>query len=119
MGNIQYTHMGGGLDVPGPHVTLGPGTPPPPLKVSPLPFQFGLMWKQEPKVGGGLRTAVSSALLLVSRFIVSNIVQFLAKKDPALATDKKNKFGLRVADCPGVALLTSSQVRKGIEARLK
>ncbi len=35
MGNIQFTHMGGWLDVPGPHITLGPGTPPlPPLKVS-------------------------------------------------------------------------------------
>ncbi len=29
MGNIQCTHMGGWLDVTGPHVTLGPGTPPP------------------------------------------------------------------------------------------
>ncbi len=64
MSNIQYTHMEGGLDVPGPHVKLGPGTPSPLLKVSPLPFQFGLMQKQETK-GGGLRTAVASALLLV------------------------------------------------------
>ncbi len=92
MGNMQCTHMGSGLDVPGPHVTLGPGSPkaiwaiysthiwevgwmsqdlrhtwdpePPTLKVSPLPFQFGLMQKQETK-RGGLRTAVASGYICV------------------------------------------------------
>ncbi len=60
MGNIQYTHMGGWLDVMDlmSHLDLGP--PPLPL----FTIQFGLMRKQETK-GGGLRTAVALALLLV------------------------------------------------------
>ena len=55
---IYSTHMGGGLDVTDlmSHLELGPPSPP--------TIQFGPMWKQETK-GGGLRTAVASALLLV------------------------------------------------------
>ena len=65
LGQIQCTHMAGWLDVPDPL---------PPLKVSPLPFQFGLMWKQETK-GGGLRTAVASALLLVVKGTTHHVVR--------------------------------------------
>ena len=59
MGNVQYAHMGGGLDV----TDLMSQNPPPPLK--------GLMPKQETKVGG-LRTGVAPALRLVAFVDTSN-----------------------------------------------
>ena len=52
--------------VPGPHVTLGPGNPsPPPTEGLPSPLSIWSDVETRDKGGGGLRTAVASALLLV------------------------------------------------------